>query len=220
MNVLEKILKEIDNHAIEFESFGMCDDYVSVGWVKEIIRHNMNHNGDDTEMDGWIPCSERLPEENGHIMKKVLDACCGSRMFYYDKENPEVIFADNRELETTLCDGRTLLIKPDIKMDFRDMPYKDNSFKVVVFDPPHLKNAGTGSWLVQKYGILPKDWAPYLKQGFDECMRVLETNGLLVFKWNENQIRLSDVLKVFGQKPLLGDQRGKTRWMIFIKTQN
>lgn len=43
MNVLEKILKEIDNHAIEFESFGMCDDYVSVGWVKEIIRHNMNH---------------------------------------------------------------------------------------------------------------------------------------------------------------------------------
>lgn len=35
MNVLEKILKEIDNHAIEFESFGMCDDYVSVGWVKK-----------------------------------------------------------------------------------------------------------------------------------------------------------------------------------------
>lgn len=41
MNVLEKILKEIDNHAIEFESFGICDDYVSVGWVKEIIRSNM-----------------------------------------------------------------------------------------------------------------------------------------------------------------------------------
>lgn len=71
MNVLEKILKEIDNHAIEFESFGMCDDYVSVGWVKEIIRHNMNHNGDDTEMDGWILCSERLPEESGHYRVTV-----------------------------------------------------------------------------------------------------------------------------------------------------
>ena len=220
MNVLEKILEEIDDHAIEFESFGMCDDYVSIGWIKEIIRSHMDEVDDD-----WIPCSERLPEESGHYLvqlsrKKVLDACCGSRMFYYDKENPEVIFADNRELETTLCDGRTLLIKPDIKMDFRKMPYNDSSFKVVVFDPPHLIHAGTGSWLVQKYGILPKDWAPYLKQGFDECMRVLETNGLLVFKWNENQIRLSDVLKVFGKKPLLGDQRGKTRWMIFIKTQN
>ena len=28
MNVLEKILEEIEDHAIEFESFGMCDDYV------------------------------------------------------------------------------------------------------------------------------------------------------------------------------------------------
>ncbi len=153
-------------------------------------------------------------------MKRVLDACCGSRMFYFDKENPDVVFADNRELETTLCDGRTLLIKPDVKMDFRNMPYQDNTFKVVVFDPPHLNQAGVTSWLAQKYGVLPKDWIPYLKQGFDECMRVLETDGLLVFKWNENQIKLSDVLKVFGKKPLLGDQRGKTRWMIFIKTQN
>lgn len=153
-------------------------------------------------------------------MKRVLDACCGSRMFYFDKENPDVLYADNRELETTLCDGRTLLVKPDVKMDFRNMPYDDNMFKVVVFDPPHLLHAGTGSWLAQKYGILPKDWKIYLKQGFGECIRVLEPDGLLVFKWNEEQIKLSDVLREFGQKPLLGDQRGKTRWMIFIKTQD
>lgn len=43
--------------------------------------------------------------------EKILDACCGSRMFWFDRENPDVIFADNREVETTLCDGRTLLIK-------------------------------------------------------------------------------------------------------------
>lgn len=30
MNVLEKILEEIEDHAIEFESFGMCDDYVLI----------------------------------------------------------------------------------------------------------------------------------------------------------------------------------------------
>lgn len=155
--------------------------------------------------------------ERGVDMKRILDVCCGSRMFYFDKENSDVIFADCREVETTLCDGRTLLIKPDVKMDFRNMPYMDNAFKVVVFDPPHLKNAGTGSWLAQKYGVLPKDWPTYLKQGFDECMRVLEPNGLLVFKWNEEQIKLADVLKVFGVKPLLGDKRGKTRWIVFIK---
>ena len=42
MKILEKILEEIEKHAIEFESFGMCDDYVSVGWVKEIIRSKMD----------------------------------------------------------------------------------------------------------------------------------------------------------------------------------
>ena len=150
-------------------------------------------------------------------MKRVLDACCGSRMFWFDKQNPDVIYADNRELETTLCDGRTLLIKPDIKMDFRNMPYDNNTFKVVVFDPPHLKNAGSGSWLAKKYGVLPKEWTVYLKQGFDECMRVLELNGLLIFKWNEDQIKTTDILKCFEKKPLLGDQRGKTRWIVFMK---
>ena len=66
-------------------------------------------------------------------MKKILDACCGSRMFWFDRDNPDVIFADNREVETTLCDGRSLLIKPDVKMDFQNMPYPDNSFKAVSY---------------------------------------------------------------------------------------
>ena len=150
-------------------------------------------------------------------MKQILDVCCGSRMFWFDKENPNVIFADNREIETTVCDGRALVIKPDEKIDFRNMPYEDNSFKIVVFDPPHLRYAGTTSWLAKKYGILPKDWKTYLKTGFDECMRVLEPYGLLVFKWNENQIPFSEVMKVFKTKPLLGDKRGDTRWVIFMK---
>ena len=102
-------------------------------------------------------------------------------------------------------------------MDFRDRPYPDNSLKVVVFDPPHLIHAGKGSWLANKYGILPADWPEYLQQGFSECMRVMEPDGLLIFKWNEDQIKLSEVLRVFDKKPLLGDQRGKTRWLVFIK---
>ena len=71
--------------------------------------------------------------------------------------------------------------------------------------------------MAQKYGVLPQDYKTYLKQGFEECMRVLETDGLLVFKWNEEQIKLSEILKEFGVKPLLGDQRGITRWLLFIK---
>ena len=79
-------------------------------------------------------------------------------------ENKDVIFADCRELETALCDGRELIIKPDVIMDFRNMPFEDNTFSLVVFDPPHLVRAGENSWLAKKYGRLPKDWKPIFEK--------------------------------------------------------
>ena len=65
MDVLEKIFEEIEDHAIEFESFGMCDDYVSVGWVKEVIRSHMDEAKDANapSNDGWIQVEDELPKE-------------------------------------------------------------------------------------------------------------------------------------------------------------
>ena len=68
--------------------------------------------------------------------KLILDACCGSRMFWFDKENPNVLFQDIRDEEHTLCDGRQLKIHPDVVGDFTKMQYEDNTFQMVVFDPP------------------------------------------------------------------------------------
>ena len=149
--------------------------------------------------------------------KPILDACCGSRMFWFDKKNKNVVFMDNRTLETTLCDGRKLSVKPDVVADFRAMPFGDNSFRLVVFDPPHLVNAGKNSWLAKKYGVLEKTWREDIKAGFDECMRVLDCQGVLVFKWNEDQIKQKELLSIVGEKPLFGDRRGKTHWMVFMK---
>lgn len=150
-------------------------------------------------------------------MKKILDACCGSKMFWFDKNNPNVLFADNRELDTTLCDGRRLVIAPDQLMDFTNMPYEDGTFKLVVFDPPHLLHAGERSWLRAKYGVLPENWREFIRDGVNECMRVLEEDGILIFKWNEDQIKTTEILKVIDHKPLFGDQRSKTHWMCFMK---
>lgn len=82
-------------------------------------------------------------------MQRVLDACCGSRMFWFDKQNEDVLYMDNRQLSEVLSDGRTLNVNPDVMADFRDMPFKDNSFYLVVFDPPHLLRAGDNSWLAR-----------------------------------------------------------------------
>ena len=153
-------------------------------------------------------------------MKKILDACCGSRMFWFDKQHPEAIYMDNRELEDILCDGRKLIIKPDIVADFTKMPFKDNSFKLVVFDPPHLLRAGKSSWLGKKYGTLGVNWEEDIKKGFSECFRVLESSGVLVFKWNEDQVKLKEIMKLLPQMPLFGDKRSKTHWLVFIKGES
>ena len=153
-------------------------------------------------------------------MKKILDACCGSKMFWFQKENKEVVFMDNRMFEDNLCDGRRIKVSPDVVGDFRNIPFPDNSFYLVVFDPPHLVRVGEKSWLAKKYGKLSKDWKDDMKKGFLECMRVLKPNGTLIFKWNEEQVKLTEILKILKEidlEPLFGNKRAKTHWLVFMK---
>jgi hypothetical protein len=152
--------------------------------------------------------------------KIILDPCCGGRMFWFDKQNPRTIYGDNRQMYETLCDGRVFSVKPDIMLDFTALPFKDETFWHVVFDPPHITHGGDTSWIVKKYGKLPQDWRAYIRNGFGECWRVLKTNGTLVFKWNEDSITAGDIIKAIGMQPLYGqkERKGKqTHWMCFVK---
>jgi ubiquinone/menaquinone biosynthesis C-methylase UbiE len=152
----------------------------------------------------------------------ILDMCCGSRMFWFDKQDPRAVFSDIRSENHTLCDGRALEIKPDVVADFRNLPFDDESFNLVVFDPPHLERCGPNGWQGKKYGILNKDtWREDLAGGFSEAFRVLKTNGVLVFKWNEIQIPVGKILELTEQKPTFGHRSGKrsdTHWICFIKS--
>ena len=137
--------------------------------------------------------------------KKILDACCGSRMFWFNKENKDTVYMDNRVEETTLCDGRRLIVKPD------------ETFHLVIFDPPHLLRAGEESYLKLKYGRLGENWKEDIKKGLEECWRVLKRNGTMIFKWNEEQIALPQVKKLLPCEPIIGQRRGKTIWLVFFK---
>lgn len=155
--------------------------------------------------------------------KKILDACCGSRMFWFNKNNPDVLFMDNRSETLTAKDRdkvRTIEVNPDIVADFTDMPFEDNTFQMVVFDPPHLKSLGKNSWMAKKYGRLDEGWQSMIAKGFDECMRVLKPDGVLIFKWSESEINVKDILSIIPYKPLFGHTTGrqsKTIWMAFMK---
>lgn len=57
-------------------------------------------------------------------------------MMWFDKYHPDVLFADIRQEEHILCDGRRFAVAPDVIADFRDLPFENDRFKLVVFDPP------------------------------------------------------------------------------------
>lgn len=154
--------------------------------------------------------------------KEILDACCGGMMFYFDKDHDKLLTMDRRQGKEDLSRfGRSnLMIEPDIIGDFKDLPFPDESFYHIVFDPPHLIHGGDNSYMIQKYGKLNKDsWKEDISKGFKECFRVLKHHGTMVFKWSEYQIKINEVLKCFDKKPLYGNKNGSghTYWFVFYK---
>jgi SAM-dependent methyltransferase len=201
-------------------------------------------------VDGEKPCVKAVSqdcriENGGDFMeieplklaeKPVLDPCCGGKMFCFDKDNPMVLYCDNREFSDVLCDEgsgflaglqppknaerRVFDVKPDIVADVTDLPFPDESFCHVVFDPPHLTHGGESSWIVKKYGKLPKNWAEFLSKGFSECWRVLKPYGTLVFKWSEDSLTVGAVIRAIGREPLYGQKerkKSKAHWLCFVK---
>ena len=135
--------------------------------------------------------------------KLILDATCGSRTMWFDKNCPYAVYMDKREehdlaiWKSTKNDSvRTLDVEPDIIADFTDMPFEDNS------------------------GKLDKNWRQMIHDGFCECMRVLRPCGTLIFKWSEFQIPTRSVIDAIGKEPLFGHRSGKkmnTHWFCYMK---
>lgn len=159
-------------------------------------------------------------------MKKILDCCCGSRMFWFDRKDDRSVFTDIRKESHTVKDSssrggvRHIHVSPDLVADFTDLPFRDSSFAMVIFDPPHLVGCGSTGWQAKKYGKLPTHWKTLLTKGFSECFRVLKPEGTLIFKWNEEKIAVAEILALTTEKPVIGQRCGrtsKTHWIVFMK---
>ena len=153
-----------------------------------------------------------------NVAKRILDVCCGSKLFWFQKHHPDVVYMDIRH-ENREIHGKHVHVDPDVIGDFRNIPYDDGRFDMVVFDPPHLRWVGPNSIMKAQYGQLSDTWQQDIAQGFKECMRVLKSGGFLIFKWNECQIKVNEILKLMNTSPLFGNRRGDTHWMVFTKEE-
>lgn len=156
--------------------------------------------------------------------KLILDACCSVKAMWYNKKHPNAVYIDIRkEPSGFLGYGRKEELNPDFIMDFRKMDFPDKTFKLVVFEPPHLKTLGKNSYFRKKFGCLEAEtWQDDLKKGFSECWRVLEDCGILIFKWSDNEISFKEVLKLINYEPLFYNTSNNkatsvTKWFCFMK---
>jgi hypothetical protein len=148
-------------------------------------------------------------------------------MFWFDKDRRDAVFVDNRAETHSLKDkssrggSRTLTVQPSVVADFRKLPFMDETFSLVVFDPPHLMRNGHSGWMAKKYGTLNRSaWQDDLAQGFAECFRVCRTAGTVTFKWNHSEIPVREVLNLTKYVPVVGTKNptgSKTSWFVFLK---
>ena len=143
------------------------------------------------------------------MTRPVLDVTAGTRAMWFDKTDQRTLFGDARTESITVTDRtrghqdgtRTLNIAPDVQLDFRALPFPDESFRLVVFDPPHLTRAGAKSWLAARYGVLGLDWRDDLKRvsadqvrQFANIERMHQVRGLSIFAPVMNRlVDISDI---------------------------
>ncbi len=142
-------------------------------------------------------------------MKEVIDVCCGGRHMWFDKENKNTVFMDIRRVEPGSIELRpNWSVQPCVLGSFEKIPFQNNSFNLVVCDPPHKIKHSSGL-IIQKYGFLGDEWEYKIKNMFNECWRILSPGGTLIIKWADVDIPPRKILALFSKKMLFGTHTKK-----------
>ena len=163
---------------------------------------------------------------------KILDATTGFKGIWYQKNHPFVTFIDKRKgwmdgktKNMTFKNRRRWKIDPDLVVSWKDVPFPDNYFDMIIFDPPHLilDRGKSIPQMAKAYGNLYSyNWRMELKEGIAKLFQILKPEGIFVLKWCENSVKVQEIIKLCPYPPLFGSNtksKGRTAnyWILFLK---
>lgn len=154
----------------------------------------------------------------------ILDATAGNRMMWSNKNPPHTVFMDS-EIK--------LRISPHVFGTWEKLPFRDDAFRCVIFDPPHgFNRAGSGLWDDPKgtswYGrtIRRARLVSGIYRGAREFFRVSQR---LCLKWSDDEISLFKILGLIPRtwmevrRARVGRKNrahgNSTWWVTFVKEQ-
>ena len=162
---------------------------------------------------------------------RILEATASRRSIWYQKNHPFVTFMDIRSgsfdtktKNMKFKSSRRFKINPDVVSGWKDAPFPDNYFDMIIFDPPHIirkKDKKITSSLEVCYGYFYEDnYKIIIKEGVNKLFQILRPEGVFILKWCEVDKKVDEILKLFPYKPLVGTQTGQnnqTHWILFLK---
>jgi len=131
----------------------------------------------------------------GYINSPVLDCTYGYGKFWTE-HTPQTLIGTDLNPDKAL-DGKST--------DFTNLPYPDNYFATVIFDPPYKLNGTPSHQSDERYGVNTtvrwQDRHELINKGIEECARVLQPRGHLLIKCQDQVVS------------------GRIRWQTHIFTQ-
>lgn len=141
------------------------------------------------------------------LSMEILDITMGHRGM--QKEVRERFNITGSILSVDIRPQMTNGMRPDIVADSRALPLGDDSFDLVLFDPPfsfhNSKSCGNKEYnrFYVTYGLnlytSRAELASYMERTFREILRILKPGGACLLKWSESRIKLDFPLSLKGE---------------------
>ncbi len=158
----------------------------------------------------------------------ILDMTSGCRAIWLEKEHSDCVYVDRRALIVPMhrrgdkLDESSLAWTPDVVADNAALPFRDNLFSLLVYDPPH-RGFTADSNMGRRYGSASlEEVRENIRAAAKEAHRVAMPGAHLAMKWNDIDISINIVLgmmftywrALFGHSMSGEKANSVTRWVL------